>query len=399
VTSVRRLAWGALAVALGACARLPAEPAAGAPAAQVVAATPVADDGRRQADAVVVESKPAGSREANDRDPHPAEPTYDSELPADQFERGVTTLRLRLRSDIDGEPVEMKVRLWRLGVPEDATWTAGDEVCATLVVPTGGAAVDRLPPGRYRLECRDRRSPSHDPPEFTLEKDGGERVIEVPNRPWFRVRLLLADETGARIESSVSRRGGSASGFHTSQGNAAPGWATPRRSKSADWASFSSSGPGGLAAGDGVGERTGTPVHATPDRCFDLGRRQEDRTGEYHRWTHWFHTENRNDVIVSVWKDPINEDATFVGVAAPRDVLLAHVVGPDGTRLDPATAKIELLCRAVRHEWTPPADAWRTVPVHVKIVKPGCEPLEFDWTAATADAPHALVASPPKSSK
>jgi hypothetical protein len=75
------------------------------------------------------------------------------------------------------------------------------------------------------------------------------------------------------------------------------------------------------------------------------------------------------------------------------------VTGPDGLPVDRETATIETWCGAVSCPWTPPADAWRTVPVHVKIVKPGCEPLEFDWTAATADAPHALVASPPGTGK
>src|SRR5262245_26249117 len=60
-----------------------------------------------------------------DRDP-------DLELPdglpewAD-LEKGVGTLRLRLRSDVGGGPAATPVRLWRLGVAASGDWSAGDE--------------------------------------------------------------------------------------------------------------------------------------------------------------------------------------------------------------------------------------------------------------------------------
>ena len=44
----------------------------------------------------------------------------------------------------------------------------------------------------------------------------------------------------------------------------------------------------------------------------------------------------------------------------------------------------------------PPADAWRTIAVHVTVSCDGFKPLDFDWTAATADERHVLVAKSPK---
>jgi hypothetical protein len=384
VTKVR-LALLVVLLCLGACAgtKVSTPPAPAAAAAPAPAQSPAPEP-------------PAEPIKVSERKPASVDPTRESVVPPEQSETGDATLRLRLRSDLDGAPVELKVRLWRLGVPETERWTAGDEIRATFVVPIGGDTVGGLPGGRYRIECLDHRDTWEDPPAFTLAKDDGERVVDVPNRPWFRVRVPLVDESGARIDRSVGRRGASASGSSMKRTDP-PGWATPRRSKTVDAPPSSSSGVG--ANGHGQGERIGTPVEATSDGFFELAPRQQERAGEYHRWSHWFATDDRSDVLVSVWKNSIDEDTTFVGVAAQLDVLLSHVANPDGTSLDPATAKIEFVCRAVRRDWTPPADAWRTVPVHVKIVKSGCEPLAFDWTAATADTPHALVASPPDSRK
>jgi len=392
VTKVRRLMWGALAVALGAWAGV-----------VVAGRRPRVLAGRFEDRA----AKPAAVVETKSRDEHstfdrpgvpvpPLGPLCEGCLPDDQMDSGDATLRLRLRGDVDGSPVETKVRLWRVDVPENDAWTAGDEVRATLVAPKDGAVVDRLPAGQYKLECLDRRHGATDPPEFTLSTGVNQRDVAVPNRRWFRLRLMVVNEAGSPIARSVRREGGVSTGSSGEPGILPPEWAIPRRSRDSDspiqrfW---------GGSCGDGVGgERT--PVQATPDGFFDLGRHQEDSAWRRRWWSCSFLTDARSIVAVSMWNnDKTGVDTTLVGVATRIDVLVAHVTGPDGLPVDPEAATIEAWCTAVHLPWTPPADAWRTVPVHVKIVKPGCEPLEFDWTAATADAPHALVACPPGSGK
>jgi len=393
VTKVRRLMWAACVVAVAAWAG-------------VVVATrgPRALEGRFEDRApkatADVESKPSVRRDVLERPGVPVPslgPLCEGCLPDDQMEVGDATLRLRLRGDADGLPVEMKVRLWRLDAPENDMWTAGDEVRATLVAPTDGAVVDRLPPGRYRLECLDRRHDTEDPPEFTLSRGVTERDVAVPNRRWFRLRLMLLDEAGSPIARSIRKEGGRSSGGYVKEpGFAPPRWASPRSSRNPD---SPNEGFGGYSAGDGLGGEQEL-VQATPDRFFDLGRHQEDSAWKRLWWSCSFLTESRSEVGVVMWnKNQIGVDTTLVGVAARLDVVVAHVTCPDGSALDPTSAKIESWCESVRFPWTPPADAWRTVPVHVKIVKDGCAPLEFDWTAATADAPHPLLALSTKSSK
>lgn len=151
--------WGAVAVAAAAWAGV------------VVRATREetgAERPPRATGAVPAETRPATSeppappdgatRDTLDRDGAPWGPEWAAgETPTDQLERGDATLRLRLVGDTDGKPVEMDVRLWRLGVAESATWTAGDEIRAWLPVFREGELAVGLPPGRYRLQCLDLR--------------------------------------------------------------------------------------------------------------------------------------------------------------------------------------------------------------------------------------------------
>jgi hypothetical protein len=390
-TTVRRLTWAALAVASAAlvavvvaATRSPPTP----PPLQVVraVATPWP---------CVPEGNAAESHESNDRDPVAAEPACEGDVPADQLERGDATLRIRLRGDGDDLPVETEVRLWRLDVPENAAWTAGDEIRAKLVVSKDGAIVDRLPLGRYRLECLDRRHGAKDPPEFALSEGASDFVVRVPNRRWFRLRLRLTDDVGEPIVRSIREPGWSSSSASSGPGYEAPEWARPRQAKGPNAKEFFIPGGG---QGDGVGGPPGTLVEATHDGFFDLGRWHEGSTWCQETETHIFRTDARNSVAVFV-DDATAADTTFVGVAARIDTLVIHVTCPDGTRLDPKSAVVAAKSRAVRFPWTPPPDAWRVVPVHVKVVRDGCEPLTFDWTAATADAEHRLVAIPPESPK
>ena len=69
-------------------------------------------------------------------------------------ERGGCALRIRLLDEVTGKPFSSDVELWRLDLPEDEDWTAGDHLQATKNVgPDGGTFTD-LPTGRYRIVVR-----------------------------------------------------------------------------------------------------------------------------------------------------------------------------------------------------------------------------------------------------
>lgn len=320
----------------------------------------------------------------------------DDEVRADPLEMGDAKLRVRLRGDRDGVPVAMNVRVWRLGVAESENWTAGDEVQAELPVAQDGVSVAHLPPGRYRVQCLDLRDVAADPPAFVVASGDNEAALDVANRRTVHLRLRVMDADGSSVRS-VRRFSRSRSSAGESHDDApTPDWAQRRRPKRQQGARtyFGTGSP--IVCG--FGGTLGVAVDAIADGSFDLGTQVErGRTG-YRMWIDDYVRESGGAVRLD-GDDKIAADTTFLGVAPRLDVLVAHVTCPDGSALDPTTAKIEAKSDAVRCPWTPPADAWRTIPVHVKVVKDGCEPLTFDWTAATGDAEHRLVAAPAESPK
>lgn len=334
---------------------------------------------------------PVEQRDIEDRPGVPWGPDWSAgEVPTDELDRGDATLRLRLVGDTDGEPVEMDVRLWRLGVAESATWTAGDEIRASLRVAREGEFAVGLPQGRYRLQCLDLRGDAEDPPEFILKDGVNEPVLRVANRRWVRHRLALFDETGALVTRST-REHGPGGGRSGGASKHTPSWANPRCAKTGteiwprSWSSYS----------DGIGDGPGEPVQADDGGYFDLGRHQERNVRSRSDWSYVFRADARGAVQLRA-DDAITADSTFVGVAPRLAALVASVRHPDGTKVDPTTASIDATSDAIRHAWDPPADAWRSVPVRVTVTCDRYETLTFDWTAATADAPRVLVPKSPK---
>jgi hypothetical protein len=365
VTKVRGVLWTACAIA------------AGAWAGAVVA-------GRRTA-AVVAPSIVETSA-----------PAPETAAVAPASEPTSATLVVHLRSDATGDPVETTVWLWRLGQPETDVWTPGDdEEVRPLIVDADGASLPGLPAGRYRLQVLDVRHDADDPPAFDVAAGQTvERTFEIADRRVVRTRTMLARPDGtplARcVRQPIQRSDGS------SRGEGAPRWARPRRQTSPTNGDHHSYGAG-LIVGCGFGGKPET-IDADADSCFDAATHRERGRSGYRIWSDAYRVDGCNEVERAA-DDKIGVDTTFVGVVAPTTTLVAHVVRPDGTRVDPSHAVVTAHCAAVRCAWTPPADAWRTVPVHVKVTVPFLSPLEFDWTAATADAEHRLAASPPKSPK
>ncbi len=313
------------------------------------------------------------------------------EVPDDARGAGGASLRLRLLDLESRTPVAMQARLWRLDVAEDKWWTAGDHVQASLSVAKTGTSVDGLPPGRYRLQCLDLRAGAADPPEFTLSDGDNVRDVAVADCRWFRVRLRLYDERGGAVRRAERQLvGGDGSSADPDLTSFPPKWTTPRRPKVAG-ADYLKRCTFGVACG--THDQAGT-VDADAEGCFGLETRRERGEGSRSERTFTYRVDGRGDVDWTV-SDDRGVDTTFVGLAVPPDVLAAGVVQPDGS--PPArVAIVEARCDAVPFAWDLPADAWRTVPIHVKASVRGYWQLAFDWTPATAGERHALVPIRPR---
>jgi hypothetical protein len=347
-----------------------------------------------------------------DRSPVVENSDCDGNLPADELERGDATLRLRLLGDPDGEPVEMDVRLWRLDVAAGQSWTAGDEMRARFRSSKSGDSFARLPPGRYRLQLFDARAGAEDP-EFRLANGSNDVVVRVPVRRWFRVRLRFVDERGEPIRGvEVFDKSAGTCGTWRAFGFPMPRWSHPRRpygphldygqgpddGDGTDWRrrrglSFQLQGDHAILTNDWCGR--GETVHADAEGSFDLGERLE--SSDQQGWFRDFLLQSEGQAKATFELGSGRAvDTTYVGVAPRITTLLSHVAYPNRWPLAPSNGTIETSSHAIRCSWDPPADAWRTVPVHVKVAVAGYAPLEFDWTAATADTPHVLIPESPK---
>ena len=69
-------------------------------------------------------------------------------------ERGRCALRVRLLDQVTGRPFASEVELWRLDLPDDESWTAGDQRQATAHVDPDGHTFADLPAGCYRTPLR-----------------------------------------------------------------------------------------------------------------------------------------------------------------------------------------------------------------------------------------------------
>lgn len=299
---------------------------------------------------------------------------------------GDCALRLRLHNADEGSPVAMYVRLWRLGVDGDDAWSEGDQIEARLTIGADGTSVERLPPGRYRVEVRDQRASSDDAPEFVVEGATTERVLDVRPRRSHRVRLQIFGEDGTvvrRVNGRVLHIEG------TTPGPAMPpAWAEPRVLKAAPSDAYPF--PPGRPSICFPKRPTFPELDGGPDG-FDLGTLREASRSDAPAVRADTQSEGRNDVE-AIADARIAEDTTFVAVCVPNEVLAAHLVRPDGTAVPVSGVSVRsAVCRAIAAPWEPAKDAWRDVTVRVIAEADGFETLAYDWSAATSDVRHALV--------
>jgi hypothetical protein len=97
------------------------------------------------------------------------EPNAANETPVTPpIESGSCALELTLVGAETGKPVASEVHLYRLDIPANARWRAGDHLHAQFSIPVTGHRVDNLPAGRYRLDCAVQRASGTADREFEV---------------------------------------------------------------------------------------------------------------------------------------------------------------------------------------------------------------------------------------
>jgi len=297
-------------------------------------------------------------------------------------ERGRCALRLRLLDDVTGKPFTSDVELWRLGVPEDEEWTAGDLLQATKHVgPDGGTFAD-LPAGHYRIVvCGQSFLAEDDPPAFLVHGAVTDRELSVRAPRSHRVYLQVFDERGRELRTGRLRFRGRRWRVRSP---ADPAWARRRQPKRA---SASLNRPFGLRGG-GSGRR---PPHEVPWTAagFDLGRCREDTSGQRSTTT-WSLLVPGHTAVMADVDGRLTGDRTYVAVSVSLEELGDHVFLPDGRRAADAGALFEAISRAVAMTPSRSPDAWRSLPVRVRVGLAGHEILTFEYRVDRPPAPQVM---------
>jgi hypothetical protein len=295
-------------------------------------------------------------------------------------ERGGCALRLRLLDDVTGKPFSSDVELWRLDLPEDEEWTAGDHLQATMNVgPDGGTFTD-LPAGRYRTVARGQSFLAEDdPPAFLVRGAFTDREFSVRVPQAHRVYLQVFDERGTELRTVGLRF----RGRRWCSGNPAdPPWARRRRPKRA---SASLNRPIGVGGGGRSGRRGHYDAPWT-EAGFDLGRCREDTRGQRSRIVRSLLVPGHTAVMVDI-DGRLTGDRTYVAVSVSLGELEEHVYLPDGRRAADAGALFEANSRAVEMKPSLSPEAWRRLPVKVRVGLAGHEILTFAYQLDHPPAP------------
>lgn len=334
--------------------------------------------GARSADPVVRDAAPALDAPAVTTD---AECDADMEFveePTDPVETGPCRLTLRFVRSGDEQPVRPRAVLWHLGAPGNLDWTWGDQSHGEGCWRDDALVFERLPVGRYRVQALGAARGSDDPAAFdVLDPDTHVRLV-VPMPPTHKVFLVALDENGARLASGSRRWTGSLR--HRTEDT--PGWLRRRNLRAASeeeclgtvgW--FGSTTCVSCCCGGG------TPIEAGA-RGFEISEFSEPSRGEGAVHSVRLERPGRSSIRVRVDGDEAGEsgDRTYLGLSVPLALLDSHVVLPDGGLATDAGAHLAAECDAVRLSTSMAHDAWRALPIHVRVTLDGYEPLTFDFT-------------------
>ncbi|MCG3134700.1 MAG: hypothetical protein HMLKMBBP_02046 [Planctomycetes bacterium] len=359
-----------------------------AAAALVLAAALLARTACRGDDAQVAgPPAPAGSRDARPEPTRPQRPRVERAEPeasggaSPHAVAQVGELRIVVVDADAGTPVRTDLRLWRLGVPEDAEFTAGD-------VLAGESASDAEPvfrdlvPGTYRVQLDGQRRDAEDPPAFGVAAGEVMQAVRFAAPRSFEMSFFAFDEEGRALTEASSKSGRRrTSEMHPG----VPTWANPRQSKSAETVGVG--GGGRFATSSGTVARDRARVR--PSGAFDLGTQAESgrTSSSRHAWSFTF--EGR----LAAQLDVRSEDAGRGDYVAVVPLLAnvprfdEHVFLPDGRRAVEAGAKIEAcVIPVLRTEGGADPLGW-TAPFRVTCALDGYERLEVTVARDTATIP------------
>lgn len=338
----------------------------------------------------------------------PTEQAVERQLAEDQVSRvgeeapaEDLTLVLLFFSAETAAPVSGVIQLWKLNVPENEDWTAGDLSLLETEVQNGRLEVPNLEPGFYRVHILFalEGSPASLPFEFELDQQQVEFVVSVPSKKTAYITWLRPDGTVLRGEEDILERrweGGSS----RMVSDPTPVWVNPRYRKTEEGLAIS-------VGSRGAGGRFGMRLHQEwrrpegIDGRFSLGPIEQDSRLWRHTTKSRWRRGERLEIELQLNAEG-TEDYACVFVE-PRDIQ-ARLIFPAGVAPRDLQEEIHIQCEPVGFGPRPTFDdrpvlhaeqAWRQSLLRIRIQTPDFEPVEISWRPIDGPLPSIVLTSMP----
>ena len=190
------------------------------------------------------------------------------------------SLLVEFVDQVTGEPVSGMIQLWRIGLPEDDVWTAGDQLIERLTIELGQHEFAELVPGSYRIEAGMARLGHGALDEFAVDPGANVMRFEVDAARRRLVQVAVVDQDGRpwaqKVEFMWMRSKGDTRFFSD------PDWVHLRRKKDENW----SIGIGGGSGGHYRSARRDWQKHPMGTLGYEVGEREPSSVAKsyLHLW-------------------------------------------------------------------------------------------------------------------
>jgi hypothetical protein len=277
-------------------------------------------------------------------------------------------LHVVLRDRASGESREGRIQLWRIGVPAEPGWTAGDERVGEYRVVAAGLAIPGLVPGRYRATCDIHARSRADLPEFAVSAPRTEVALQVEPPREREVWVEIFDARGQAFETAEFKPGSRRGSLRQ------PEWLHLRRQVEADGSEITPGRAGGYTSSSSAHQNWRKLTRGA--HGFSLGLESED--GEFWETSRaiTLRVPDHGTVGGSVRFDSPEEQRYRV-LLVEKGSLEGLFTLPDGGELDLGRLHIQT---PLEPEVLPrPAEWWLDVPVRIAVQSPGCRRLELEF--------------------
>jgi hypothetical protein len=271
-----------------------------------------------------------------------------------------------LRSRDDGKPVAGEIRLWRIELPAEPGWTAGDEYAGSFQVPEAGLSIPDLKPGRYRAICGAHARSAGELPAFELRAGGEPVVLEVEKPRPREVWVEIFDARGQLFETAEYTPSSRSGSLRT------PDWLHPRSKIEADGSLLGQGYGGGYrnSSSDQGVRKLKRGAHG-----FPLG--SEDEDGGLYETTRaiTLRVPDHGQVGGSVRFDS-HEELRYRALLVEKGSYEGIFTLPDGSPANLGRLHVQT---PLEPDLLPrPPEWWLDVPVRIALQAPGCRRLELE---------------------